>query len=92
LGGPSSTIQSLRSINEVFRPKFGGEGDGDLEGTFETGKWATDKDAAAGDMGVSSRCGDLEGFIGFGFETARDSKALILDCRDVEGIAVSVMY
>lgn len=28
--GPSSTIQSFRSINEVLRPRFGGDGDGDL--------------------------------------------------------------
>ena len=28
--GPSSTIQSFRSIDEVFRPRFGGDGDGDL--------------------------------------------------------------
>lgn len=30
LFGPSSTIQSFRSINEVLRPRFGGDGDGDL--------------------------------------------------------------
>lgn len=32
LGGgkrPSSTTQSLRSMNEVFRPRLGGDGDGD---------------------------------------------------------------
>ena len=33
--GPSSTIQSFRSINEVFRPRFGGDGDGDLF----SGRW-----------------------------------------------------
>lgn len=34
-GGPSSTIQSFRSINEVLRPRFGGEGDGDLLKDFK---------------------------------------------------------
>jgi len=32
--GPSSTIQSFRSINDVFRPRFGGDGDGDLLDDF----------------------------------------------------------
>lgn len=29
--GPSSRTQSLRSISEVFLPRLGGEGEGDLE-------------------------------------------------------------
>lgn len=32
--GPSSTIQSFRSINELFRPRFGGDGDSDLFNDF----------------------------------------------------------
>jgi len=42
--GPSSTTQSLRSINDVLRPRLGGEGDGDAG-------WSNAE--VSGDSGVS---------------------------------------
>lgn len=61
--GPSSTTQSLRSMREVLRPRFGGDGDGEggiplprvAEGRME------DIEVAVGEIGVSRRSeGDLE--------------------------------
>jgi len=88
----------LRSISEVFRPRFGGEGEGDLE-TARGGVNGimAGSEAAAGERGVSSRLlmgGDFASRLGMGFwdewdveGPARVSNALILECKDVEGMA-----
>lgn len=91
--GPSSTIQSLRSINEVFLPRFGGDGEGDLDTDFggvEGTIWGNE--SAADDMGDSRRFG---GDLGMNFAVffedeegpERDSKALIRAWSIVEGIS-----
>lgn len=91
----SSTTQSFKSINDVFRPRFGGEGEGD---TFVVGrggvKATTGGSAAAvvGESGVSRSVsrprlgGEANGGLADGENdgeddevAARDSKAEILD-------------
>lgn len=58
---PSSTIQSLKSINDVFRPRFGGEGEGDgfggFLGAFAGVGWAARGKvlAVVGEIGASRR-------------------------------------
>lgn len=87
--GPSSTTQSLRSMREVFRPKLGGEGEGDVDlllGDVDGKIRGTGKLAAEGVRGVSRRLSIGRYFAGFRGRflgeldgPARDSKALILD-------------
>lgn len=87
--GPSSTIQSLRSIRDVFRPKFGGEGEGDLEMECGGVNGAIGENESASDeIGSSRMLGDIEvpllrSDTEDGFPIA--SKAFILDCNNVEG-------
>lgn len=57
-GGPSSTTQSLRSIKDDFRPRFGGDGDGEpgmewggVKGTI------VEKECACGEIGSSRMLG-----------------------------------
>lgn len=79
--GPSSTIQSLRSIRDVLRPKLGGEGDGDA---------GTDCfDVKGGERGVPSIWPLICCFLASGDKGAAvviDSNAAIRDCKAVEGI------
>ena len=65
--GPSSTTQSFRSMSEVLRPRFGGDGDGeggiDFPGVGEGRMDAIE--VALGEIGVSRRSGgDLEAMRG----------------------------
>src|SRR6266576_7059435 len=53
----SSTTQSLRSIRDVLRPRFGGEGEGEGLDGFLGANWTTGGRALAvvGEIGVSSK-------------------------------------
>lgn len=92
--GPSSTIQSLRSIRDVLRPKFGGEGEGDPEMEWGGVNGAIGENASASDEIGSSRMlgecevpllrGDTEDGL------PRASNAFILDCNSVEGAMAAV--
>jgi len=91
----SSTTQSFRSINDVFRPRFGGEGEGDNFVVGRGGVKATTGGSAAavvGESGVSRSVsrprlgGEVNGGLADGEndgeddeDAARDSKAEILD-------------
>lgn len=86
--GPSSTTQSFRSMSEVLRPRFGGDGDGeggiDFPGVGE-GRMG-DIEVAFGEIGVSRRSGgDLEAMRGP--PTCMASKALIRDFTAEDVIA-----
>jgi hypothetical protein len=85
--GPSSTIQSLRSIKDILWPRFGGEGEGDAgEGC---------RGVIGGENGVSSKgtlkCDFLE-LVNVGDDDdeasalPRDSNVEILDCRAADGM------
>lgn len=73
--GPSSTIQSLRSMKEVLWPRFGGEGEGEY-GFREVSSLNWDF------LGIEE---EEEGVV-----APRDSKAEILDCRAADGMEVLV--
>lgn len=91
----SSTTQSFKSINDVFRPRLGGEGEGDNFVVGRGGVKATTGGSAAavvGESGVSRRVsrprlgGEVNGGLADGENdgeddeaAARDSKAEILD-------------
>lgn len=70
-------------MREVFRPKRGGEGEGDFEnaGLIGVDGRIGDRDEGVGGLGVSSRFwGDLDDSLGdVCCEFAKASKALILD-------------
>lgn len=61
-GGPSSTTQSFKSISDDFRPRFGGDGDGDLDEMDCGGVNGVivEKELATGEMGSSNRLGESE--------------------------------
>lgn len=64
--GPSSTIQSFRSINEVLRPRFGGDGDGDLLKDFGGVNGAIGwNEFEVGEIGDSRRLVDEGGYLAF---------------------------
>jgi hypothetical protein len=55
-GGPSSTTQSFRSINDVFRPRFGGDGDGEPRGVVKG--TIAENECAFGGIGSSRMLGE----------------------------------
>jgi hypothetical protein len=89
-----SSIQSSRSINDVFLPKFGGDGDGECfggEGVRTTGGWSAAAVAAESGASMSK---EAEGVLVLPWSSfsalslpcevappARDSKAAIRDWR-----------
>lgn len=76
--GPSSTTQSLRSMSEVLRPRFGGEGEGDggMDMTGVEGRIGV-MDVAEGDIGVSRRSGGDRGTTIVALEACMASNACI---------------
>lgn len=59
--GPSSTTQSPRSMRDDFRPRIGGEGDGDMELEWGGVNGAIGvTELASGDIGSSSMLGERE--------------------------------
>lgn len=70
LKAPSSTTQSLRSMSDVFRPRLGGDGDGD----GLVAGWREPEVIVDG--------GDSRKSIGSAF-VVRDSNADILDLTDI---------
>ena len=54
--GPSSTTQSLRSMRDVLRPRFGGDGDGEGDMDFKDVEGSIgEMEVALGEIGVSRR-------------------------------------
>jgi hypothetical protein len=86
--GPSSTIQSLRSMRDVLWPKFGGEGEGDVGGDCREVIGAKKEVSLLKcdflDTGANVEDdNDDEGKDG---AAPRDSNVDILDCRAAEGM------
>ena len=90
----SSTTQSLRSMRDVLRPRFGGEGEGEGLDGFLGVNWTTGGRALAviGEIGVSSKF-SLDLFAGKNTvddgeaeRPARDSKAAIFAWTVAEDI------
>ena len=91
--GPSSTTQSLRSISDVFLPRFGGDGDGeggmDLRGVEGVEGTMGEMEVAVGEIGVSRRSGGERETRTVALEDCMDSKACIRALTAEEAMAAT---